>query len=250
LLNKLGFSDPSTPSLTNLVLRAHSPASSNVDVGFVESHLPVVIASIQSNTFLDETLALLCRVTLMKCQLSPEAILPLTHVLPNLASVHPDSTFRFLAFRVLGSLLSSAPPDIRLPALRSLFDPESPPQMRTAAVGLVKEAVMDGLVNDTIFGSPMFLQVFAPILLTLPQDFSEHELEKLHEKAELARLTESLGLYYVAFSRDTRNKVCIRFQALSPPLSLPSHAISRRGSGTKTTFYASKSHYFLRLPLY
>lgn len=91
-------------------------------------------------------------------------------------------------------------------------------QMRVAAIGLVKEAVLEALSaqahdNDNLFASPTFMEVFASLLfvprLSLDSD-PESELETFLDSPEPLRLVEALGLYYVVLQRDKTGVTGIR----------------------------------------
>ncbi|KAG6878062.1 hypothetical protein C0993_000162 [Termitomyces sp. T159_Od127] len=92
--------------------------------------------------------------------------------------------------------------------LRELTVDENYPQMRVASVGLVREAILEGLSHPPhLFASPRFFDVFGPIVfrpnppnLLLDEGLS---FESLEESSESARLVESLGTYYTILLRDT-----------------------------------------------
>ena len=137
---------------------------------------PVVLTSLQANVALDEALALLFVVffpALPNTPLnpSPDITIPLSTLLPALCSVHPDAPTRHLAFRLLGQVLRVSPPPLRLQVLRDLLAPSEDafPQMRVAAIGLVKDAVIASLGSVTpetqLFASPLMLATLGPFLL-------------------------------------------------------------------------------------
>ena len=89
-----------------------------------------------------------------------------------------------------------------------------PPQMRVAAVGLVKEAIVESLstMKPNLFASPLFLPVFGPILFrpSPPDLFSgskELSLGSFQEPSEPQRLVECLALPCLLVQRDRRNLV-------------------------------------------
>ncbi|KAF8147764.1 hypothetical protein K438DRAFT_1910519 [Mycena galopus ATCC 62051] len=178
---------PPVPTTTYLILLAHSkivPSDICKQLSFM---LPILVASIQANHTLDET---------FRQQLSPEISGPLCALLPSLASAHPDGDVRHQAFH--------------------LVTDTDFPQMRVAAVGLVKEAALDALRDDkpSVFASPIFLVVFGPVLFRSdPVDLfhaPDLALSALDESMEPARLVECLSLYYVLLLRDTLNRTGIR----------------------------------------
>lgn len=188
--------------------------------------LPLLLASIQANTALPSTLALLLTALGPRAPPSapaPDLLLPLAHVLPALAGAHPDPELRHIAFRLLSRVLALVPSLVRLELLRDILaaggeegEDGVAPQMRVAAVGLLKEAVLDGLSGsggDNAFASPLFMRTFTPLVFTtqLPDagvgGNAGDELEAFLESPEPLRLVESLGLYYVVLQRDVANKV-------------------------------------------
>jgi hypothetical protein len=192
---------------------------SDIDLALI---LPILISSIQTNSALDECLSILLKF-LHHIQassvsppptLSPEIVMPLCTILPTVASAHPDPVVRHQAFRIISSLLTLTQPDLRIQLLADLTGDSQLPQMRVAAVGLVKEAILESLssTKPNLFASPLFLRVFGPILFRpSPTDlFSESKglsLSSFQESSEPQRLVECLGLYYVLLQRDHRNLV-------------------------------------------
>ena len=181
----------------------------------------------QSNIALDETLGLLLfsfgdlRSQTPAPDLPPQLIIPLVHVLAPLSSSHPDPPTRHVSFRLFSLVLGLAASPVRLRLLKDLISESegSPPQMRIAAIGLVKEAVLEALslpessssARDNVFVSPLFMrEVGATIFSIEPHGFPTSTaltLEEFLESPEPLRLVESLGLLYVLFQRDVDNRV-------------------------------------------
>lgn len=206
---------PSSPSQATLVLYAHwQIEASQSHSSHLSFFLPVILASIQTNTILDEVISLLLLSLRNGGELSPETAIPLSTVLPPLCSGHPDPSIRHYAFRTLSLLLQSTEPPLRMQILKDLTSDSENPPMRTAAVGLVKENVVAALNSrKDIFASPLFLKTFGSLLFVLdPPELFRHDKVKLNdrERNELARLTECLGLYYVLIVRDRANKTGIK----------------------------------------
>lgn len=201
------------PSACHFVLVAHTKDESIKTLQTLSSMLSIILSFIQNNTSLDETLSFLLQTLYTnKSTLSPEVSVPLCTVLPPLASGHPNPSVRHQAFRILSKVLSSVDAALRVQILEDLCSSSEFPQMRVAAVGLVKEAVLDAFASDTpsLFASPRFLQVLGPTLFRpQPADFLESKpsLKTLQESSEPARLVECLGLMYVLVLRDQKNKV-------------------------------------------
>ncbi|EDQ98648.1 uncharacterized protein LACBIDRAFT_298363 [Laccaria bicolor S238N-H82] len=133
-------------------------------------------------------------------------------ILPTLASAHPDPLVRHQAFRIISSLLTLTQPDLRIQLLTDLTGDSQLPQMRIAAVGLVKEAIIESIssTKPNPFASPLFLRVFGPILFrpSPPDLFSgskELSLSSFQESSEPQRLVECLALYYILLQHDHQN---------------------------------------------
>ena len=184
------------------------------------SLLPVVMTSLQNDVALDATLAILLRLLCTassppQAELSPDIIIPLTTVLPLLCSAHPDASTRHIIFRILGHVLQLTPSVLRLQILRDLVSPseDSSPYMRTAAIGLVKEAVLEAVPHpktENVFASPLLLQTIGPHVFRLDPPAlldSIGGVDALKDNPEPARLVECLNLYYILLSRDVDNRV-------------------------------------------
>lgn len=201
------------------MLIAHEPSSEYLTIPFLVSIFPLILTSLQSNVLLDASLAILlkvlCTPPLSPTKLPPDIIIPLMTVLPLLCSAHPDASMRHITFRILGHVLQLTPPIVRLQILRDLVSPseDASPYMRTAAIGLVKEAVLEGLScpkGENVFASPFLLQTIGPYVFRLdPPDLlaSIAGVGELKDSPEPARLVECLNLYYVLLLRDVDNRV-------------------------------------------
>ena len=180
---------------------------------------PVILTSIQSNLALDASLATLVKVLCVtpppQAELPAHIIISLTTFLPLLCGAHPDASTRHIAFRILARILQIAPAMLRLQVLRDLISPSEDisPHMRTAAIGLVKESVLEALSHpktDNLFASPFLLQTIGPHIfrLDLPDLLAAiGGLDEANDNPEPARLVECLGLYYILLMRDVENKV-------------------------------------------
>ncbi|EDR02134.1 uncharacterized protein LACBIDRAFT_310068 [Laccaria bicolor S238N-H82] len=214
----------SLTTATLVVLAYHQTGlpDSNNDLAGI---LPILISSLQTNSALDECLSILLkflhRIRASSVSppptLSPEVVTPLCTILPTIASAHPDPVVRHQAFRIISSLLTLTQPDLRIQLLADLTGDSQLPQMRVAAVGLVKEAIIESIssTKPNLFASPLFLRVFRPILFRPdpPDLFSgskELSLGGFQESSEPQRLVECLALYYVLLQRDHQNLTGIR----------------------------------------
>ncbi|KAK0487129.1 hypothetical protein IW261DRAFT_1446036 [Armillaria novae-zelandiae] len=208
----------STPSLCHFILLAHDQEDSLKTIKTLSTMLPIIINCIQGNHTLDECVSfLLDTFHLTYTEIPGDISIPLCTVLPTLASAHPDSSLRHQTFRILSTVLSLSAPPLRLQVLQDLCSTSDFPQMRVAAVGLVKEAILEafgnGASSSNLFTSPRFLQVLGPILFCPnPPDFfsSVPLLTVLEESSEPARLVECLALLYVLILQDKKNKTGIR----------------------------------------
>jgi len=213
----------SHPSVGSLVLLAHSK-SFTFDAGSLVSFIPIITTTLQANIGIDETLALLLRSigalhsSTPRLDLPIDVLVPLVQLLPPIAGSHPDPQSRHVTLRLLSLVLSLAPSPIRLRLLKELLTDEetSSPQMRVAAIGLVKEAVMESLSKPEpdAFTSPLFLHELGSSLLfqknSNPALGAEMGVVDFLESSEPLRLIECLGLLYVLVQRDVTNRTTIR----------------------------------------
>ena len=188
---------------------------------FLPVALSALISSIQTNSFLEESLAVLTRTLHLRQSktssplLSSHITVPLCGLLPAVASIHPDPLTRHQAFRVLSLLLGASEPQLRFRHLVELTSDSEFPQMRVASVGLVKEALLEALSlpqsTKNIFLTSLFLRSFGTILFRPnPSDlFTSVNLtvSDFRDSHELQRLVECLSLYYVLLLRDKNNLV-------------------------------------------
>lgn len=212
----LGFNTPVgnlDANLNNLFCLAHNPTALPLSSSQLNVFLPILMTSITTNVALDETLAILFYQLNGSSEIPLEVLAALANVVPLLASAHPDPSIRMMAFRLLAQLLPRAPQVIHFDILRELTSESDFPQMRSAAIGLVKEAVIEGLgkpKGQNIFASSQFMAAFAPILFKQnPPDLlaSGISSEDFLKTSEPSRLSESLGLLYVLLMRDKENRV-------------------------------------------
>ncbi|KAJ7135891.1 hypothetical protein C8R44DRAFT_389978 [Mycena epipterygia] len=212
---------PPFPSTSHLILLSHSKVLTSDTGGLLSFILPILVASIQTNSTLDETLSFLLQILHPSHfsagqQLSPDISGPLCALLPSLASAHPDGDIRHQVFRILSRVLALTPPELRLHILKDLTVDADFPQMRVAAVGLVKEASLESLSREdisSIFASPIFLQVMGPVLFRPdPVDLFQPDLSlsDLEDSPEPSRLVECLSFYYILLLRDNLNRTGIR----------------------------------------
>ncbi|KAI0659261.1 hypothetical protein C8Q70DRAFT_916042 [Cubamyces menziesii] len=208
------------PSLAAFVLLAHD-AAYTFSTSTLTDFFPIVLSSIQTNVALDEVLSVLIntfaplRSATAPLQLDTDLIIPLAHLLPHLASNHSEPDIRHYTFRILSLVLGLAPPPVRFGLLKDLLaDEDMPPQMRIAAIGLLKEAVLEALSGQgqNIFASRHLLATFGPLVLR-PVPFGSFDtvtLDEFLDSPEPLRLVECLGFYYVLLQRDQNNRTGVR----------------------------------------
>lgn len=201
-----------------LILLAHKdPTCLPTGSEYFQKLVPVLTSSLQQNVAMEESLALLVVFLFSSSNQLPQEIVDsvATHITP-LASTHPHSPTRHIAFRILAALLSRAPPPVHLAHLSSLLTDCPFPQMRVAAVGLVKAAFLNAMTptgNDqSLFKAPALIGALGPtIFRPAPPDLfaspTRQSLVKFLESSEPARLTECLAFYYVLIKRDIANSV-------------------------------------------
>ncbi|OSD08143.1 hypothetical protein PYCCODRAFT_1498418 [Trametes coccinea BRFM310] len=214
------------PSLATFILLAHEP-SYTFSIPTLTTFYPTVLSALQANVALDEILAVLIntlaplRASTLRPELEADLVIPLVHILPHIASNHSDPDIRHYTFRILSLVLGLCPPPMRFELLRELLtDEDVPRQMRIAAVGLLKEALLEALASEgqNIFASPHLLSTFGPIVLRPdpPGMFDTATLEDFVDGPEPLRLVECLGFYYVLLQRDKHNRTGVRdFDSLS-----------------------------------
>jgi hypothetical protein len=221
----------SSPTIASVILLVHDWISSSTTfhVSQLPRFIPSILAMLQPSSSLhDDVLAFLLLAlhqnqTNLAVELSPQVI---TTVLPQLivlSSVHPAPATRHQTFRVLSLLLASGPPQLRLQLLADLVAKCEYPQMRVAAVGLVKDAMLQALDTKSAntrnaFGVSMFMRMFGPLLFrpSPPELFdSKIDLENFLDSPEPKRITEVLSLYYVVLLRDKSNLVCLTLMWLT-----------------------------------
>jgi hypothetical protein len=146
------------------------------------------------------------------------AIEPLT----TLCSTNPDATTRNTAFILLSQFINTLPSSARLAVFTELLSPETDPfpQMRVAAVGLVKDSVLAALAtlesgkgDDPLASGQLLTQLGRYILRSEPPDLLSRpretfDVDAFFESSEPVRLTGCLGLYYALLMGDRMNKVC------------------------------------------
>ena len=207
----------SRPSLVSIILLAHDPTYT-FSTQTLTAFFPIILSSIQSNVALDEVLSILLsslaplHSQTPRPELSVDFVIPLVHLLPHVASNHSEPEVRHYNYRILSLVLGLSPSPIRFRLLHDLLgDKEVPPQMRVAAVGLLKEAVLESFTtkDKNMFASPLLLSTFGPIVLRPdPPDLLDSvSLDDFLDSAEPLRMVECLGFYYVLLLRDTHNQV-------------------------------------------
>ncbi|KAI9063524.1 hypothetical protein FKP32DRAFT_1718372 [Trametes sanguinea] len=209
-----------TPSIATFILLAYD-ASYTFSIPTLTKFYPTVLSALQANVALDEILAVLIntlaplRASTPRTDLEADLVIPLVHILPHIASNHSNPDIRHYIFRILSLVLGLCPPPMRFGLLRELLaDEDVPCQMRIAAIGLLKEALLEALSSkdQNLFASPHLLSTFGPIVLRPdpPNMFDTVTLEQFLEGPEPLRLIESLGFYYVLFQRDQHNRTGVR----------------------------------------
>ncbi|KAI6010136.1 hypothetical protein EDC04DRAFT_813901 [Pisolithus marmoratus] len=216
---------PGTESTSDLIYLAHAEPAVPLSLANLTQLHPLLVNSLQRNVATDETLFLLLRLLAQESRQSDATEIPpdiansLCSVLSALASTHLDPFMRHLNLRLLSMVLSKVHPTIRLDILLRLTTDEEFPQMRGAAVGLLKETTLSALssadysTEPNPFASPTLLRAFGPVLFkTSPPNFLtlNHTREELERSLELLRIIDCLSFYYVLLLRDTKNRTGVR----------------------------------------
>ncbi|KAE9393234.1 hypothetical protein BT96DRAFT_1023104 [Gymnopus androsaceus JB14] len=187
--------------LLELLYNREAPLLTSPEPSYSEKNfsllLPIVIASIQANTLLDESLSFLLlhlsQTHTLGRELEPETVIPLCTILPGLASAHPDAFIRHCTFRVLGLVLTVAPVPLRMQILQDLASDKSMPQMRVAVIGLRELRSLQTYPPDLFADSKKPLTV-----------------KEIEESTSCFGLRSVLALYFVVEMRDVKNRTGIR----------------------------------------
>ncbi|KAG1722636.1 uncharacterized protein EDB91DRAFT_203183 [Suillus paluster] len=210
------------PTKSSLIILAHEPQTYHLPKDLFSKLHSVLVTSIQMNFALDESLFLVFR-CITQDQTQPdlplELAMSLCVVLPTLASAHLDPFIRHFSLRLIALILARLPSMLRQQILMTLASDEELPQMRAAAIGLLKEFVLEALQSPTssgeqnIFASPLLIRSFGPILFrTMPADYLStiRVADDIEESLEPSRIVEVMSFYYVILQRDKDNKTGIR----------------------------------------
>lgn len=207
------------PTTASLIMLAHEQHCHPPPKDLFSKVHPVLVASIQMNVALDESLFIIFRY-ITQDRTEPDLPLELTTslctVLPALASTHLDPSVRHFSLRLIALILARLPSVLRQQILITLASDTELPQMRAAAIGLLKEFVLEALQvpissgEPNIFASPLLIRSFGPILFrTMPSDYLStiNTTEDIEKSLEPSRIAEVLSFYYVLLQRDKDNKV-------------------------------------------
>ncbi|GAA5883155.1 hypothetical protein JCM16303_006117 [Sporobolomyces ruberrimus] len=153
-----------------------------------------------------------------------DAMFELVHVLTLLSAASPNPQTRFLAFRLLSTLVldhtgaSPGSDSVQMPLLKNLLTHIGTPATKTACLEIVKEVLarkLDESEKDpdfvSLFLTPDFIEEFGPIILRgVPPDI----FKTLSPDTFLAQferdVSQKLNLYYFLLTRDKENKTGIR----------------------------------------
>ncbi|KAG2060065.1 hypothetical protein BDR06DRAFT_927426 [Suillus hirtellus] len=221
-LRVMNLSPQDVPTMSSLIMLAHEKESYPLLKDLSSKLHSMLVTSIQMNFALDESLFLIFRcVTQDRTQpdLPPDLATSLCVVLPALASTHLDPFIRHFSLRLIALILARLPSVFQQQILMTLASGAEFPQMRAAAVGLLKEIVLDALQipalsgEQNVFASPLLIRSFGPILFrTMPPDYlsTVQVADDIEKSLEPSRIAEVLSFYYVLLQRDKANKTGIR----------------------------------------
>ena len=210
--------------MASVVLLAHwNPPPSPIALSSI---IPYISPLLQSGTAVDEVLFLL----LNHAHYHPTRSTPIDSLIQpliTLCSTSPDPIQRNTAFVALSQLSKPLHPAQQITLFIELLSPETDPfpQMRVAAVGMVKEAVSEALSaaallppdkqrhHAGLLASPQlfahlgqyFLRSEPPELLSGPLD--GFDVDAFLESSEPTRLHLCLSLYYMLLVQDVSNLV-------------------------------------------
>ncbi|KAG8965391.1 hypothetical protein FRC03_000566 [Tulasnella sp. 419] len=179
--------------------------------------LPATLFGFQLNLALDEVLAFL-----LEClygvestvRLPDDLVTLLTSSLTPVASLHPSPNVRKIAFTLMARILELSGPLTRKEILYGLVAECAFPQMRVAAVQLLKKCILDTLEGKSDLPLSTYTELSSVLLRpdppTLFQDLEYVPSAAFLQSSEPARLTQSLGLYFVLLKRDRENQTGVR----------------------------------------
>ncbi|KAG9024748.1 hypothetical protein FS842_005409 [Serendipita sp. 407] len=201
-------------ALACIVLIAHWPIEEDTPELQQLSQLgPQIEFLLQSSSLVDECMFLLMSRANTQGELEVDT---LASAVAALASSSPNPVQRNTAFVTLSLLVKKIPPPARLAFFSELLSNENPfPQMRVAAVGLVKESVLEALASpekNILASNALFGQLGRFLLRPDPLDLfgGRFDPKEFLTSSEPPRLIECLGFYYTLLQRDTSNKTGIR----------------------------------------
>jgi hypothetical protein len=210
------------PTMSSLIILAHGQQSYPLPKKLSSEFHSMLMTSIQMNFALDESLFLIFHyVTQDRTQpdFPPDLATSLCIVLPALASTHLDPFIRHFSLRLIALILAQLPSVLQQQILITLASDAELPQMRAAAIGLLKEFVLEALQvpassgEQNVFASPLLMRSFGPILFrTMPSDYlsTVQVADDIEKSLEPSRIAEVLSFYYVLLQRDRDNKTGIR----------------------------------------
>lgn len=210
------------PTMSSLIILAHGQQSYPLPKDLSSKFHSMLMTSIQMNFALDESLFLIFHyVTQDRTQpdFPPDLATSLCIVLPALASTHLDPFIRHFSLRLIALILAQLPSVLQQQILITLASDAELPQMRAAAIGLLKEFVLEALQvpassgEQNVFASPLLMRSFGPILFrTMPSDYlsTVQVADDIEKSLEPSRIAEVLSFYYVLLQRDRDNKTGIR----------------------------------------
>ncbi|KAG8955319.1 hypothetical protein FRC04_008670 [Tulasnella sp. 424] len=181
--------------------------------GSLQKTLATTIACLTSGLVADEALAWVLRCLHSDSEgLAEDVVCSLSSVLAQVASLSSDPIIRQVAFQSLTELLSGASPPLRRQLLEELIVECPFPQMRTAAVSLLKKFLLEAIESEkpSTLASPDSLSLVSAILRHDPSDTLQQPFSMLSEVRGSVRLVDALGLYYILLIRDSENRTGIR----------------------------------------
>ncbi|GAA5944880.1 uncharacterized protein JCM15063_003026 [Sporobolomyces koalae] len=158
--------------------------------------------------------------------LDENILYPLIEILSSLSAFSPDSQTRFLAFRLVATLVrehtgtSVAGQTLQFTLVKDLLSGSATPAFRTACIEIAKDVLIDQLERserepeyESIFLSARCMKELGPIVLAFdpPTLFEQEEVspEQFVEDSQ-SDVLQKLNWYYFMLERDRDNKTGIR----------------------------------------
>ncbi|KAG9051326.1 hypothetical protein FS837_009593 [Tulasnella sp. UAMH 9824] len=179
----------------------------------LEKTMAATLTCLISGLLADEALAWVLRFLHSGSRtIAEDVACSLSSALVQVASLSSDPVIRQVAFQCLTDLLLRTSPALSRQLLEELVVECPFPQMRTAAVSLLRTLLLAALESEesSPLASPDCLPLMSAILKHDPPDALQQPFSVMSEARGSVRLVDALGLYYIVLIRDSENRTGVR----------------------------------------